>query len=65
MNNSSSSSRGGSEPGMSKPKISIIGLDDEEAHMAIDSRTTGDSRSAASNDASSVRGGTTSISSLS
>ena len=50
---------------MAKPKISIIGIDEVETNLVNDARTTGDSRSAASNEASSNRDVAISISSLS
>ena len=67
-NSSGASSQGGSERGFAMPKISIMSLEETANNNANDARTTGDSRSAASNDASSsTRGymGAISVSSLS
>lgn len=57
-NSSCASSQGGSERGFAMPKISIVSLGEDTNNNANDARTTGDSRSAASYDASSsARGG--------
>ena len=62
---SSSSSRGGSDPGTVLPKISImsLGIDDNQNMVNNDARTTGDSRSMAGS--SDRQGGAISVSSFS